>query len=235
MKDSAAQRQAALDAVASHFGGRKEECRGGRGDHLLVAGKRIAVEFAVLGGQAADCAGLARPRLRFDRVAQEFIARMRADLSLTVPEGLTVFFTITAPIRMASRTAEALEMRIAVALARQGTEKVATTIEQNRIRVRIAKSGRGSPKVVGFVHNPIPGTDRILLDTAEELLRHAGAAANRPAPPASTNEKWLVLAAKTADVPIEALRQIYAQISPRTVFSKLLVVDRRGRVEPLTN
>lgn len=226
-----AQRQAIMEAVARHFEGRRGESHGGRGDHILVAGKRIALEVAFLGAKPA---GLVRPRLRFDRVAQELVARMRAELAETVPDGLTVIFTITAPIRMASRTTEALGRRIGVALARRGAGSFAVTIEGNRIRVRFVKSGRGSPKVVGFVHNPIPGTDLILLYTAEALLHHIAAAASRRAPSASVKERWLVLAVENVYMPIETLRQVHPQICMHTDFARILVVHNGDSIEDLT-
>lgn len=81
---------------------------------------------------------------------------------------MTVIFTVTAPIRLASKTAVALEGAIrALLTSRAKQPEIARTINGNRIRVRIVRAGATSqPHVIGFVHNPDPGAANALLDEA---------------------------------------------------------------------
>lgn len=79
--------------------------------------------------------------------------------------------TLTAPIRLASKTTAALEAKIVALFARRqyGTD-VRAVIHGNRARIRLVRAASPrAPKLVGFVHNadsnPVP-----LLDAAEELL-----------------------------------------------------------------
>jgi hypothetical protein len=51
----------------------------------------------------------AKVRLRFDKVALRLVGRLKAALASAVPEGQTVIFTISAPIRLPGKTVEALE------------------------------------------------------------------------------------------------------------------------------
>jgi hypothetical protein len=49
--------------------------------------------------------GAAKLRLRFDKVALRLVGGLKAALASVVPEGETVAFTITAPIRLPAKTA----------------------------------------------------------------------------------------------------------------------------------
>ena len=51
----------------------------------------------------------AKFRLRFDKVALRFVGGLKAALASAVPEGQSLVFTITAPIRLPGKTATALE------------------------------------------------------------------------------------------------------------------------------
>lgn len=106
-----------------------------------------------------------KPRLRFDKVARRFVSDLQTALRHAVPDGTTVTFTITAPIRLASKTAVVLEEQIRVLLARRAKQAESEqTIHGNAIRVRVVRTGSTqAPKVVGFVHNPDPGAADALL------------------------------------------------------------------------
>ena len=110
--------------------------------------------------------------LRFDKVAVGLVERVRAAVSDAVPPGITVALTVTAPIRMGSKTSAALEEKIRVLLGqRRKASDVTATMQGNRVRIRLIKSDSGSaPQVLGFVHNP--GADsRLILDVAGSTLR----------------------------------------------------------------
>lgn len=114
-----------------------------------------------------------KPRLRFDKVARRFVADLQAALRDAVPDGTTVTFTIAAPIRLASKTAVALEEQIRALLARRVARADAEhTIHGNAIRVRVVRDGSTrAPNVIGFVHNPDPGAAKALLDGTLLTLR----------------------------------------------------------------
>jgi len=56
------------------------------------------VEIAAIKLGIAERGGLAKPRLRFDRVALKFVGGLQAALREFVPDGQIVILTITAPI-----------------------------------------------------------------------------------------------------------------------------------------
>ncbi len=109
-----------------------------------------------------------KPRLRFDKVARRFVSDLQAALRDAVPDGTIVTFTITAPIRLASKTAVVLEEQIRALLARRA--KLAQSeqmIHGNQIQVRVVRTGSTrAEKIVGYVHNPDPGVADVLLDEA---------------------------------------------------------------------
>ena len=117
----------------------------------------------------------AKFRLRFDKVALRFVSDVKVALSEFVPEGKTLIVTVTAPIRSASKTADALESQIQPRLAR-GPARLdfSDTINGNQIRACLVTGlARGASNVVGFVHNPDLDVDA-LLAAAQSLIRSGG-------------------------------------------------------------
>jgi hypothetical protein len=109
--------------------------------------------------------------LRFDKVAQRFVADLQLALKESVPGGNTLVFTITAPIRQASKTAAELEEKIRVRLARQPTKmEFSDVIHENQIRVRLM-SGESASKVTGYVHNSDIDTDSLFEMARSDIER----------------------------------------------------------------
>jgi hypothetical protein len=227
--------RAALEAVARHFSATWEKGEAPPDAYLTIAGKRIAVEVTTTKLRIAERGGLTKPRLRFDRVALGFVRRLQAALSASVPDGRTLIVTITAPIRVPSKTAAALEDNIRTYLARQSAHGEAKhTIHGNQIRVRLVKGGsRRTTKVIGFVHNPDSDPD-VLFDITLSLIERIGAKARTGAPARSADDRWLVLAGDDRFSYIEPYRHVCSQLSIPTGFKKILVVLADGRIETMT-
>ena len=124
------QEQAAIEAVARHFSATWE--KGGEDSpdaYVTIAGKRIAVEVTAINQRIAERGDLTKPRLRFDRVALRLVGGLQAALSEFVPDGEAVILTITAPIRLPSKTAAALESKIRDCLARRSAQVEAPVAE----------------------------------------------------------------------------------------------------------
>jgi hypothetical protein len=109
----------------------------------------IMIDIARIKPQLEE--SLSTVRLRFDREALRFIRDVQSALHEVVPDGKTLVFAITAPIRLASKTAVALEKKVRSKPARANLEE---TINGNQIRVRLVKGGSNGARVIGFVHNP---------------------------------------------------------------------------------
>jgi hypothetical protein len=115
-----------------------------------------------------DAIGAAGLRLRFDKVAVRLVANVKAALLDIVPDDHAVVFTITAPIRLPSRTAAAIED-----LVRGGFSghELRETVHGNQLRIRrVTGVAAAMPRVMGFVHNPDADPGAILA-FAEERLR----------------------------------------------------------------
>ena len=78
---------------------------------------------------------VSRIHLRFDRVALRFVDDVQSSLNAIVPDGNTLMFTITAPIRLAAKTAIML------------AEKVRGAVAHGRKRVVGMRSGQGPLRV----------------------------------------------------------------------------------------
>jgi hypothetical protein len=229
------QEQAAIEAVAGHFSATWEKGDGDSPDaYLPIAGKRIAVEVTAIKPGSAGRGGVARPRLRFDKVVLRLVGSLQAALSGLVPEGAAVVVTVTAPIRLPSKTAAALEGKIRDGLARRPARvEIQDRIHGNQVRACLVTGvSRRSSKVIGFVHNP-DSDPEVLLRSTQALLRHIGAAADKQPPKGFAGERWLVIADGDGLAPIETYRQVHAQLSLSTGFKKLLMVLPGGRVETL--
>jgi hypothetical protein len=118
-------------------------------------------------GGSAGRREAAKPRLRFDKVALRFVAAVQAGLHASVPDEKAVMFTVTAPIRLASKTAAALEEQIRLLLARRPVQtRFGGIINGNQIRIRVvSRRLKTTAKVAGFVHNPEVDGEAV-LDTA---------------------------------------------------------------------
>jgi hypothetical protein len=134
-----------------------------------VANPAKEMAEAVLAGSGLSASKLG---LRFDRVVVRVLGDLRAFADVAVPEGLAIALTLSAPIRLPAKTAEALREKIAALLSSeerpgdQGTE-----VQGNQVSLRLVqRPASRRPKLVGLVHNP--STNAVeLLDLAERWLR----------------------------------------------------------------
>ena len=168
--------------------------------------------------------------MRFDKVARGLIERLRAAAGKMVPDGSTVLLTITAPIRLDSKTGTVLEERIqALALLKTPGRDREETVHGNRVRMRLVRTGSmPAPKLIGFVHNP--DTDAVLLlNVASELLESLnGATAQGPA-----RERRLVLVSERESSYVEAYRATFAQLEVPAAFGTIAIAFGDGRTESL--
>jgi len=224
------QERNAIEAVAKRFSATWKKASDPSGVHIMVAGKRVAVDITTLKRRGTGQGNGAKPRLRFDKVATRLIERLQATLGETVPDGMTVLLTITAPIRLPSKTAAALESKIHTVLGRESPsrdEKI--TIHGNRVQIRVLRDASElASKVIGFVHNP-DSDPLLLLNMTSKLLdvisAEAGSRATRHA-----GDRWLVLMSAGDISWLEAYRYIVSQLRMATDFEKIVMVFGDGRV-----
>lgn len=111
-----------------------------------------------------------KPALRFDKVATRLVERVRSAVESCVPDGKTLVFTVTAPIRQPSKTSGALEERILNVLARRPERvEIEDEIHGNQIRIVLVTGGKRNSTTIGIVHNPGP-TRAALLAAALATL-----------------------------------------------------------------
>ena len=202
--------------------------------YIIVAGKRVAVDITTLKRRGTGHGSAAKPRLRFDKVAIRLIERLQATLAKTIPDGMTVLLTITAPIRSPSKTAASLEDKIQALLRRGAPDRdEKDTIHANRVQIRLLRDGsERAPKMIGFVHNS--DSDPLLLfDMTRELIELISATAGRRAPRLA-GDRWLAVISAGGLSCLEAYRYIYSQLRMATDFKKILMVFGDGRVGMLT-
>jgi hypothetical protein len=248
MRELKRQEQTAIEAVARQFSATWEKSSDSPGACITVAGKRIALDLATLNlatlkGHVNVQINAARPHLRFDKVATRLIERLKAAPGETVPHGMTVLLTITAPIRLPAKTAASLEDKIQTLLGRgspgRDEKDEEETIHGNRVRIRVLKGlSLQSPKMIGFVHNS-DSDPVVLLNMTRELLELIGTDAGRRAP-GLADDRWLVVISARGSSCLEAYRYIYSQLDTysqlrmATGFQKILMVFADGRVGTLT-
>ncbi|HUI40692.1 MAG TPA: hypothetical protein VL523_01870 [Terriglobia bacterium] len=228
------QEQTAIEAVARRFSATWEKGGDPPDATILVAGKRVAVDITTLKRRGTGQGNAVAPRLRFDKVATRVVERLQANLGETVPDGVTVLLTLTAPIRLPSKTTASLEDKIQTLLRRGSPSRDEKgTIHGNRVRIRLLRgASERAPKMIGFVHNP-DSDPLLLLNMTCELLELVGAEAGRRAP-RPAGERWLVVISAGGISCLEAYRYIYSQLRRATEFKKVLMVFGDGRVGMLT-
>src|SRR5713101_1635945 len=224
IRDLKKQERTAIEAVARRFSATWEVGSNPPDAYIMVAGKRGGT------GQGNG----AKPRLRFDKVATRLIERVQATLGEAVPDGMTVLLTITAPIRLPSKTAASLEDKIQTLLGRGSPGRdEKDTIHGNRVQIRLLRDGsERAPKMLGFVHNS-DSDPLLLLNMTRELLELISAEAGRRAPRLA-GDRWLVVISAEGISCLEAYRYIYSQLRMATDFKKILMVFGDGRVGMLT-
>jgi hypothetical protein len=216
----------AIEAVVRHFAAEP-----GEGDAtIMLAGRRIAVTIAAFRHRRGERSDITVPRLRYDKVALRFMRDAEAALHETVPRRTTVVLTISAPIKLATKTVAALHERIRTRLAdRSHAGDAKLTILGNQIRARILAHGAAShPKAIGFVHTATPNAD-ILLDAAQAMLEAIDAAKRTR----GAGERWLVLVAHDDGAAAAIYRQVVARLAGPVPFAKVLLVGDAGRIETL--
>src|ERR1700729_3690323 len=232
MKDLQKQERTAIEAVAARFSATWEH--GSDPPMLRVAGKRVAVEITTSKRRGARLSHAAKPGLRFDKVVTRLMERLQATLGKTVPDGMTVLLTVTAPIRLPSKTAASLEDKIQTLLGRGSAARdEKDTIHGNRIRIRLLRDASGrAPKMIGFVHNS-DSDPLLLLNMTRELLELISAEAGRRAP-RRAGDRWLVVISDAGISFLEAYRYIYSQLRMAIGFKRILMVFSDGLVGMLT-
>jgi hypothetical protein len=232
--DLTKQERTAVEAVARRFSATWEQGSGFHDAYITVGGKRVAVDITTLKPRGTDQASAAGPRLRFDRVATGLIERLQASVGETVPDGVTVLLTVTAPIRLPSKTAASLDDKIHTLLGRGSPGRDGKeTVHGNRVRIRLLRNkSRRAPKMIGFVHNA-DSDPLLLLNMTRELLERISAeAARRASRPGS--DRWLVVVSAGKTSCLQAYRYIYSQLRMTTDFKKILIVFGDRRVAMLT-
>jgi hypothetical protein len=234
MRDLKKQERMAIETVAKRFSATWEKGGDPPDAYIMVAGRRAAVDIATLKRRGTSHPDAAKPRLRFDKVATRLVERLQAVLSETVPDGMTVLLTITAPIRLPSKTAASLQHKIQNLLGRRSPgrdEKDA--IHGNRVQIRLLRDeSERAPKMIGFVHNS-DSDPLLLLNMTRELLELISAEAGRRAPRLG-GDRWLIVISARGISCLEAYRYIYSQLRMATDFKKILMVFGDGRVGMLT-
>src|SRR5215831_2042263 len=206
MSDLKNHERTAIGAVARRFSATWEKGSDPSDAYIMVAGKRVAVDITTLKRRGAGQGTAAKLRLRFDKVATRLIERLQATLGETVPDGMTVLLTITAPIRLPSKTAAALEDKIQTLLGRGSPGRdEKDTIHGNRVQIRLLRNkSERAPKMIGFVHNS--DSDPLLLfNMTRELLELISGEAGRRATRFG-GYRWLVVLSAAGSSCLEAYR-----------------------------
>jgi hypothetical protein len=227
------QERAAIEAVAAHFAATWEPGEGPPDAYMVAGRKRIAIEVTAMPRWPAHRAAFTKPRLRFDRVVLALTRHLQVAVRDAVSEDKTMLLTVTAPIRLAAKTAATLEDRIKSCLARGAAPHGKETIYGNLIQFRLVKGGsKRSAKVIGFVHHrdSDPG---VLIDLTQSLLERIRAEVRKRVPTDVMRDCWLVVAGDNGFSHVEAYRHLCFQLSP-TGFKKILMVSDDGQVESLT-
>jgi hypothetical protein len=237
MSDLRKQERTAIEAVAKHFSATWETGDDPSEAHLIVAGKRVAVDIATRQTRRTGQPSAAKPRLRFDKSVNRLMEHLQAALGKTLPHGITVLFTVTAPIRLRSKTAAALEEKIQTLLGQKPLRRdQKATIHGNRVQIRLLRhESARAPKMIGFVHNP-DSDALLLLNMTTELLARITAAVGKRAPkpaPTPADKRWLVLLSADGTSLLETYRYICSQLPAARDFAKVFMVFASGHVELL--
>lgn len=228
------QERNAIEAVARRLSNNRKKGSPPLDAYIMVSGKRVAVEIAALKLRVTSQGNAAKPGLRFDKVATRLTERLRAAPGESVPDGTTVLLTVTAPIRLPSKTATSLESKIQALLGRRSPDRdEKDKVYGNRVQIRVLRDGsERAPRLIGFVHNS-DSDPLLLLNVTREFLELIGAKIGRRGTKL-VSDRWLVVTSAAGISWLEAFRHIYSQLRMATEFKKILMVFGDGSIEMLT-
>lgn len=228
-------KQAAIEALADHFSATLKKIPG-RSSTLsaLIEGRRITIDIVCIPRRSKSQRMLAKPHLRFDKVALELICDLQASLSPLVPPEQVLVITVTAPIRLGSRTTAALDGMVRKRLSTPNPRlNMRETIFDNQVRARLIRgASKHMSRLIVFVHNPETDPET-LLGLTESLIKRVGLAAGKRPSAKFKGERWLVLANADGASLIVAYRYICAQLLAAAGFSRILMSVADGEVETL--
>jgi hypothetical protein len=234
MPDSTKAERSAIEAVAGHFSAQWQSGESPPDAYVTVAGRRIALDVAVISQQGTGPKQVAKARLREDRVAQRVLRDIEAAMRPRVPAGKSIILTLGAPIKVPNQLVAVLTNLLAAYLE-TGTEAadVKKILLGNRVRFRVVKSrSKWNAKVIGcvFTGDPSPG---VLANVLESLHAEIAAKAKLRLPRKFTGERWLVLRIDHPIADSKTYRSLYAHLTVPGNFTKILMVFDGGRVEDL--
>src|SRR5579859_1381077 len=222
--------EAAIAAVAEHFGASLVQSAHTRARYLNLGSKRVAIDALALEAKARNSRSVP-PRLRFDRVVLRVLLDLRTGLCDVIPDGRTVTVTITAPIRVPAKTVATLQERIQGLLGRRSARAaMADTIHGNEVRARVMEGGTGSTsKLVGFVHNR-DSDPAVLFDVTQALLAGLGPA--KRTGDEFSGDRWLIISFEDEPSWLQTYGHVCSQLFPRKRFQRIVLVDADGCVSP---
>lgn len=227
--------QAALAAVAKHCSaGTWQAGDSARSGCLVIDGRRVAAEVAVLAGRRSGPIAATTPRLREDRVAQRVLRDLEAAVSGHARRGRAVIVTLGAPIKVPNRLVAELGALLRDRL-RNGAAETDERMDVlgNRVRFRVLRDGSAwTSPVNGFVFSgdPDPGDLAEAMRAMRDLITER---AGQHAPRKRAGARWLVLA---CDAPVAdggTYRRALSRLSVPDAFSRVLLVTAGRRVETL--
>ena len=142
--------------------------------------------------------------------------------------------TVTAPIRLAAKTAVDVEEKARTLLARRSARReLASSVHGNQVRIRILNGcPAGAAKFIGFVHNP-DSDPTALFEVAQALIKSVHTVSTRK-PRRLSGDRWLVLADPKGLVHPEVYRHVYPELSLPLDFNKVLLMSAGQRIEALS-
>ncbi len=236
MPESGKAERFAIEAVAKHFSAAWQAGEGPPDAYLKIAGRRIALDIAVMPQQPLERNRVLKVRLREDVVARRVLRDLESALSEQVPDGKTVILTLGAPIRVPKKLLPALTHMLLTRLE-SGVEEAEEkkTILGNRVRFCILNDNSiWNSKAIGFVFSgdPKPGA---LAKAMRSLHDAIDAGEKKRLPERFAGDRWLVLVDNHWIGDVKTWRRIYSLLAKPGgfPFKKIMMVLDNGRVESL--
>lgn len=130
--------------------------------------KNIAEKIAIKNGLTTKKLGL-----RFDKVVVQILSNLRDNIKDEIPHGTVVLLTITAPIKLPSKTENEISKQVEDLLNLEIQSTKRFTVFQNEVSIRVIKVPKNqTEKFIGFVHNPEQSAEQLLDFAALWLLEH---------------------------------------------------------------
>lgn len=223
-----------LGILVGRFGGDLEECEIAPDGYINIDGKKNAVEVSRFVEPMIGEDGARYPRLKDDAPADKLGKEVEVDIGKSIPDGVHVFLTMSAPIKNFCSTKKLIGQAI-VEIVEADEGSADCTFSGNHVSINVFREWKGKGNKIGssigrrYSTTNVDGKARDVLRErikTKELIRKGYANI-------SISEYWLALYNDFWVADVDTYRAAFREMEIPHGFDQIFIVDCYGQAHSL--